>query len=123
MQTRPLTVPPCETGLFLGVWKGSSIPFMHSLLDVSRVSSVLYSQGLDQWEVLGVLAVAWQAIRVGQAPCALRCPECGAWVISVALTGKVVVSARQACHHCRASLPKQTDVVVCTPAAVLLPSE
>ena len=59
MQTRPLTVPPCEAGLFLGVWKGGSIPFMHSLVDVSRVASVLYSQGLDQWEVLGALAVAW----------------------------------------------------------------
>ena len=48
VQTRPLTVPPCEAGLFLGVWKGGSIPFMHSLVDVSRVASVLYSQGLDQ---------------------------------------------------------------------------
>ena len=96
---------------------------MHSLVDVSRVASVLYSQGLDQWEVLGALAIAWQAVCIGRAPCALRCPECSAWVISVALTGKVVVSARQVCHRCRASLPKQTDVVVCTNAAVLLSSK
>ena len=47
VQTRPLTVLPCEARLFLGVWRGEGTPFMHSLVDLGRVASVLYAQGLD----------------------------------------------------------------------------